>query len=558
MRRGFTKKMVSLLLISSTVALMFAGCNSVEQIPEGETVLNSGYDLANYPESKYNVADDYWNLATNFSSHDPSIFKDEATGKYYIFGSHLTQGSSDDLMTWRPFGVQGYDNSSIYGRLEQGLAGSFAWAGYNDSDCLGGYAVWAPDIIYNEHYVWEDGSKGAYMLYYSASSTYCRSCIGFAVSKTIESGYQYVNTVIYSGFTNVDAFDENSTHNKHVKHTNVYEAYGTDNLAAINQNYFNGDAYNTYDFPNAIDPSLFFDEDGKLWMTYGSWSGGIWIIEMDPATGLAIHDEEINMATNNFTDTYFGKRIAYGNALSGEGPYIRYDEETGYYWLFTSIGWLASDGGYNIRMFRSEHPDGPYVDATGKAGTAMGGDNNSVGVKVMGGYSLPSLKNGYLSPGHNSFLIEDGKYYIVYHTRLEYSGEGHNVRVHQMFLNEDNWLCTMPFQYNKETLSENGYKQDELVGIYHVLNHGTGTNTTANASVSYIFTEDGKIVRTDNTSRMVGTWEVQEGTSYVTIKILNVEYKGVICDMVDEAGNDVTVMSAVGLNNASLWAVTYK
>ena len=36
--------------------------------------------------------------------------------------------------------------------------------------------VWNPD------YVNEDGSKGAYMLYYCTSSTAIRSCIGYAIS----------------------------------------------------------------------------------------------------------------------------------------------------------------------------------------------------------------------------------------------------------------------------------------------------------------------------------------------------------------------------------------
>ena len=43
--------------------------------------------------------------------------------------------------------------------LENALASSFLWAGYNDQDCSGGYAVWAPDIIYNKDYVWNDGSR---------------------------------------------------------------------------------------------------------------------------------------------------------------------------------------------------------------------------------------------------------------------------------------------------------------------------------------------------------------------------------------------------------------
>jgi arabinan endo-1,5-alpha-L-arabinosidase len=38
---------------------------------------------------------------------------------------------------------------------------------------------------------------------------------------------------------------------------------------------------------NAIDPGLFKDDDGKVYMTYGSWFGGIGIMEIDTVTGKA-------------------------------------------------------------------------------------------------------------------------------------------------------------------------------------------------------------------------------------------------------------------------------
>ena len=63
-------------------------------------------------------------------------------------------------------------------------------------DCKGGYAIWAPDVYWNEDYVNDDGSKGAYMMYYSASSTYMRSVIGLAVSKNIEGPYIFKENVI--------------------------------------------------------------------------------------------------------------------------------------------------------------------------------------------------------------------------------------------------------------------------------------------------------------------------------------------------------------------------
>ena len=51
------------------------------------------------------------------------------------------------------------------------------------------------------------------MIYYSASSTWRRSCIGYAVCKNIEGPYQYVDTLIYTGFTKTGATDGDSTRN---------------------------------------------------------------------------------------------------------------------------------------------------------------------------------------------------------------------------------------------------------------------------------------------------------------------------------------------------------
>ena len=36
---------------------------------------------------------------------------------------------------------------------------------------------------------------------------------------------------------------------------------------------------------NTVDPDVFFDKNGDLWMVYGSFSGGIFILKMDPKTG---------------------------------------------------------------------------------------------------------------------------------------------------------------------------------------------------------------------------------------------------------------------------------
>ena len=140
---------------------------------------------------------------TRVSVHDPSIIKDGQT--YYVFGSHIDAAKTTDLQNWKTF-TNGYakTNNVEFGNLSQNLKKAFAWAGEDLEDCKGGFAVWAPDVVWNPEYINSDGSKGAYLMYFCTSSTYMRSVIGFAASKNIEGPYTCVDTMIYSGHKDSD------------------------------------------------------------------------------------------------------------------------------------------------------------------------------------------------------------------------------------------------------------------------------------------------------------------------------------------------------------------
>ena len=500
---------------------------------------------------------------TGVSVHDPSIFKDK-DGTYYVFGSHLAQASSKDLIKWSYLGTQGYTNSSLYGPLADSLAESFAWAGLNDEDQKGGYAVWAPDITYNENYVWEDGSKGAYMMYYCTSSTAFRSCIGYAVCKNVNGPYTYVDTLIYSGFTKTSNPVTTTSDNMGTKtvdtwyiNTNIVDVYKTAtqktdiSVDDLSSDYFNGNNYNTNLYPNAIDPAIFYDKDGGMWMAYGSWSGGIYLLELDPATGQAIHPTASAKDGNVITDIYFGKKIAGGYGQSGEGPYVIYDKDTSYYYLYMSYGFLTANEGYNIRMFRSENPDGPYVDAAGKEATWGSSGHNGIGVKVLGSYNLPCLTYKYMAPGHNSALIDDDKMFLVYHQRFSTGNEGHELRVHQMLMNENGWPCVLPYEYTGETVAD-GYKKDEVAGTYYMIKQDPNDNTSAVEYNAVALNDDGTL-----SGYLKGSWEMKDNSIYLSIKCGTATYQGFICEMKDEAGTDCMAISLIGENNCSLLGVKY-
>ena len=315
------------------------------------------------------------------------------------------------------------------------------------------------------------------------------------------------------------------------------------------KNYVRNNGYNFEEYPNAIDPTVFYDTDDRMWMVYGSWSGGIYLLEIDPATGQVIHpeaDEEHNV------DAYYGKKLLGGGHKSIEAPYILYDETTGYYYLYVSYGTLTSSGGYQVRVFRSKTVDGDYVDMNGKYPTADV-DHQLYGLKLTGNYKLPSLERAYMATGHNSaFIDEDGRQYLVYHTRFNNGTENHSPRVHQMLMNEDGWPCELPYQTQGETVSDTGYETDAVVGRYFVINQGTNiSNDIANPVILYL-NADGTVVGRE----AEGTWEAVDGTYYMHITIDGEDYSGVFCQMKDEAGTDVMTFSAVG-GNQSVWGVKY-
>ena len=205
-----------------------------------------------------------------------------------------------------------------------------------------------------------------------------------------------------------------------------------------------------------------------------------------------------------------------------------------------------------MRVFRSQTVDGDYVDMNGQYPTADV-DHQLYGLKLTGNYKLPSLERAYMATGHNSaFIDEDGRMYLVYHTRFNNGTENHSPRVHQLFANEDGWLCELPYQTQGEVISGSGYAMEEIVGRYFVVNQGTDiSNDIANPTILYL-NADGSVVGRE----AQGTWEAVDGTCYMHVTIDGEAYSGVFCRMKDEAGADVMAFSAVG-GNKSVWGVKY-
>ena len=493
-------------------------------VPENKAEDGSGLDFtADYSYVDTNT------VPTGVSVHDPSIFVDNGT--YYIFGSHFATAKGTNLRSWQYMtnGMIGGRYENVFGNLTDPDCEAFYYTGAKDSVIKNnGYSLWAPDVIYNP-------TMGKYMMYYCTSSTFDASTICFGVSDTAEGPYVWQANLIYSFLTR-----------KTINDTNALD-YVT--LEHAQENYFSGSDYNFRDWPNALDPTIFFDRDGRFWMVYGSWSGGIFLLELDPATGLVIHPETDEA---NEVDAYFGKRLLGGGHKSIEAPYILYDPEVDYYYLYLAYGALNRDGGYQIRVLRSKQVDGPYVDMNGLTPTRKF-NHERIGLKLSGNYDLPSVAHAYMATGHNSAMIDtDGKRYIAYHTRYVDGGEMHNPRVKQYFINEEGWPTMLPYQTNGETISETGYALEDVAGRYFAVNQGIKIDANVAKPFVLYLTENGNVFG----KGITGTWYMYDGAPYVHITYNDVTYSGVFCAMKDESNNPVMAFSAVG-DNTSLWGVKY-
>lgn len=468
------------------------------------------------------------------SVHDPAVYVGES-GEYYIFGTHMTAAVSRDLRYWESIAEGVSAQNPLFSNLfDEGLQ-AFRFSGkFNGRE----YAVWAPDVFYNP-------VMGKYIMYFCTSGSYVKSSICMAEADKPEGPYAYMETILCSGF------DEET-----VGLTNVRQVLGEN--ADISRYLKKNGRYNNLRWPNCIDPNVFRDREGKLHMVYGSWSGGIFLLDIDESTGRPVRMEENR---RNRIDPYFGRKLLGGGHKSIEGPYILYDAVSDYYYLFVSFGGLARDGGYQIRLFRSRKAEGPYVDMEGKTFRRVS-HHDPYGLKLIGNYLFPGMECGYKSPGHNSaFTDQDGKLYIVYHQRFDMESEFHEPRVHQLFRTRNGWLTVAPFATEGEMLCAKSYQEAEICGTYYVVEHGLDISAEVRNAVKMYWKPDGRIVirsRKDNgqaEDKTAGEYML-ENESRIIITLGGITYDCVIVQLNDEAGNPTMCFTGVG-SNQSIWAVRY-
>lgn len=459
--------------------------------------------------------------------HDPSIVK--ANGKYYSFGSHRAFARSTDLQHWEYFHDNLTDNY-------QELLGDIwkSWPKQDSNPDLTGN-MWAPEVIWNP-------TMNKWTMYLSVNGDNWRTVMVLLTADDIEGDWTVVGPVIYSGFNKDNA-----------SKTDVYKVLSKDDDLARYQSPQDTEI-------NAIDASVKIDDNGDMWMALGSWFGGIWMIKLDPATGL--RDYRTTYETKaDVSDAYYGHKLAGGHGNSGEGIALTHVGD--YWYMMLSYSGLTQTGGYQMREFRSKNVYGPYVDQNGNSAIYTQGlaDNKLVnrGLRILSSYDQPNSKTIKTSQGGNAILNDDdGSIYNVFHTRFvttEGNLEGHEVRVQQMVVSPDGWLVMTPYEKSGTVSTQKSYTVDEVTGDYSIVVHNPVKSYAGGGKASdAIYHAVNVKLEADGTlsGAAIGTWTVNgtdvtlNVTSSAEGALLHGTYQATIGTQMTETGTYAMFFTGLG------------
>jgi hypothetical protein len=279
----------------------------------------------------------------NYYLHDPgTLIKDG--GSYFIYGDGqgISGLTTTDLRNWS-------EVSPVFPNSPP------AWTS-NSVPGFTGY-FWAPDIAY---------FNGRYNLYYACSQWgTINSAIGLVTSPSLLSPVW-------------------TDQGKVIQSNPNFATNATTDLTAY----------------NCIDPSIMVDTNGSVWMSFGSYSDGILVMQLSPTTGNRI-------APNSPITKVSSSSLAFfSNGEEGSCLY----QHGGYYYLFVNWGSCCSgvDSTYNIRVGRSTSVTGPYYDRNAV---------NMNAVNMIGGGGTMVLESNarYIGPGHAAIMNDNGTNWFTYH-----------------------------------------------------------------------------------------------------------------------------------------------
>jgi arabinan endo-1,5-alpha-L-arabinosidase len=356
------------------------------------------FDFDRFPDDYSAISSyedrDQWGF---YNVHDPAIIKD---GEYYysystdasygnVIGPGIQMRRSKDLINWEFLGL-------AFDEIPE--------KGANFIESNGGEpfnSLWAP-------YVYKFGNE--YRLYYSLSSPTPRlSVIGLATASTPRGPWVEKGPVVTSLANNTRQ-------------------------------------------TNAIDPTIIVAENGEHWFYYGSAWDGIYVLQLNPATGMALNagDKGTRIAQRGFTNGQPNGNI--------EGPEIIYNPEQQKYYLFIAYDWLETK--YNVRVGRSDSPTGPFYDFHGHD---MNEERDDLPM-ILAPFKFEGHP-GYQGVSHPAvFQDGQGQYYMATQARPATGVFFMTMHVRQMYWTEDGWPVVSPERYGG--LEQTPVEAAELSGAW--------------------------------------------------------------------------------------------
>jgi arabinan endo-1,5-alpha-L-arabinosidase len=204
---------------------------------------------------------------------------------------------------------------------------------------------------------------------------------------------------------------------------------------------------------NAIDPSIIEDvNNGKWWMHYGSFFGGVYCVELNPATGLPVKE--------NDPGHLIARRANYQKD-NLEAPEIVYHPGLKKYFLFSSYDPLMTT--YNVRAGRADTPEGPFFDING---LNLSDTTNNLPI-LTAPYRFENHP-GWAGTGHCGVVNDDnGQFFMVHQARLSPQNAMMVLHVRQVFFTPDGWPVVSPERYAGN--SPQHFLTNDLTGEWEVI-----------------------------------------------------------------------------------------
>ena len=209
---------------------------------------------------------------------------------------------------------------------------------------------------------------------------------------------------------------------------------------------------------NAIDPSVVVTPSGEHWFYYGSAYDGIYQLKLDSQTGLAANPEDkgTRVAERGYTNG-----IINGNI---EGPEVIYNPEQNKYYMFIAYDWLETK--YNVRVGRSDNPNGPFYDYNGV--NINNAEDN--GPMILAPYRFEG-HSGWQGISHPAVFDDgNGQYYMAHQGRPGENRFYMVLHIRKIHWTEDGWPVVSPERY--ANVAQTSISANDLSGNYEQIIFG--------------------------------------------------------------------------------------